>query len=428
MLLEFKVKNFRSFKEEVVFSLIAGAYKSKDLNVFAQQVTGDEPVRLLKAAAIWGPNASGKTNLLKAMAHLVKFLRTPPDVEEEIRYYAPFLFAKETENEPVAFDLSFIGPEQIRFEYHLAFDNTSVTEESLYYYPKGRKSECFHRESGSGIIDLGIMGPDWKKKKYDVYKNQLFLSQFGKYIPDERLGIVYSLLVNIRVIDANDASIVKLIQRNLIKKLLANPNIKTRLSQLISKTDKLVDELEIRQVDKDSFKFPKDLPSNLIEQILEDNKYEIHGKHKYYVNNDHQGYRSLPIREESQGTQNLFALGGYLFEALEEGYVVFVDELDTSLHSLMAKLVCELFQNEITNPKNAQLIFTTHDTSLLDESMLRRDQIWFTEKNKFGISDLYSLQDIDGVREDSLFEKSYRAGKYSAIPEIPSINTIFSHD
>jgi AAA15 family ATPase/GTPase len=427
MLLELKIKNYRSIKEEAVFSMIAESYRSKDMNVFTQAVANDDSVRLLKTAAVWGANASGKTNVIRAMLCLIQLLENPPEVEKPIEQYDPFQFANDTEHQPVALFLSFIGPNQIRFEYQIAFNKVSIVEETLSYYPNGKKKECFHRSlNKSKKIDEGVMGSDWKKKTYNVYKNQLFLSQFGKNIADETLGSVYSYLTGLRVVNTTDSNILQGVKRDVSKKLLEKPVLLQRLNKLITQVDIRVEALEIKEIEKEAFQFSKELPSDLVEKLFNQEKYQVFGKHKYYENGVFQRMESLHIAKESHGTQNLFALGGYLFDALDEGAVVFIDELDTSLHPFVAKLIIELFQNEQTNPHHAQLIFTTHDTSLLDETMLRRDQVWFTEKDAYGATELYSLQDIEGVREDSLFEKGYRAGKYKAIPKIPSLDYIFA--
>ena len=427
MLLELKIKNYRSIKEKAIFSMVAESYRSKDVNVFTQTVTNDEPVRLLKAAAIWGANASGKTNVIRAVMCLIQLLKNPPEVEKPIEQYDPFQFSSETEHQPVCFFLSFIGTNQVRFEYQIAFNKVAIVEEALNYYPNGNKKACFYRAVGkSKKIDEGVMGTDWKKKKYDVYKNQLFLSQFGKNVADEILGSVYAYLTDLRVIHATDSNVLKVVNRDIAKKLLEKPELLQRLNKLISQVDIRVESVEIKAMEKETFQFPKELPSELVDEIFNQSKYQVFGKHKYYENGVFKRMESLHITKESHGTQNLFALGGYLFDALDEGAVVFMDELDASLHPFVAKRIVELFQNEQTNPHHAQLIFTTHDTSLLDETILRRDQVWFTEKDEFGATELYSLQDIEGVREDSLFEKGYRAGKYKAIPKIPSLDYIFA--
>ena len=424
MLLEIKIKNYRSFKDVATFSMIAESYKSKDVNVFTQQVTNDDPVRLLKTAAIWGPNASGKTNLIRAIYNFMQLLKNPPEVEKPIEQYDPFLFATDTEHQPVTLFLSFIGPNEIRFEYQIAFNQSSIVEEVLNYYPNGAKKVCFNRVIGkSEKIDEGIMGSDWKKKKYNVYKNQLFLTQFGKNIADETLGSVFVYLTSLQTVNATDTRTLRRLKMDVSKKLSEKPLLLQNLNKLISQIDIRIESLFIKPLEKKSVEYSKELWSaDSLLRTFHQPKFI----HKYYGSDNVQDTKSLDIENESHGTQNLYALGGYLLDTLDEGGIVFVDELDTSLHPFVAKLIIELFQNEHTNPKHAQLIFTTHDTSLLDESLLRRDQIWFTEKDEFGATDLYSLQDIDGVREDSVFEKGYRAGKYKAIPKIPSLDYIFA--
>jgi AAA15 family ATPase/GTPase len=408
MLLEIKVKNFRSIKDEVVFSMVAESYKSKDINVFTQPVANDEPVRLLKVAAIWGPNASGKSNLLKAVDCLAMLLQNPPEVGKPIPQYDPFIFTNDSENAPTYISVAFIGPNQVRFEYKIAFNRTSIVEEQLTHFPKGKAVKYLYRINGkSERIDEGV----WKKKKYDIYNNQLFLTQFRKNIADEALGEIYIRLGSFIMVNATHNESLQAINHIFTDDLVRNAKTLERLNQLISKVDTRLERLEFK------LRYEGDTEKPI---------YEVLGSHKFYENSSFSRLKSLPIEQESQGIQNLFALGNLIFNMLNISSPIFIDELDTSLHPFVAKLIIELFQNEETNPKNAQLIFTTHDTSLLDETNLRRDQIWFTEKDEFGVTDLYALQDIEGVREDASFEKGYRAGKYRAIPKIPSVATIFA--
>jgi AAA15 family ATPase/GTPase len=134
---------------------------------------------------------------------------------------------------------------------------------------------------------------------------------------------------------------------------------------------------------------------------------------------------SLPLAEESNGVKTLFTFGGRILKTLREGGIIFVDELETSLHPYLSKVLVMLFQSERINKKNAQLIFTTHDTNLLDRTIFRKDQVWFAEKDEFGVSELYSLQDFPDVREDTPFDKWYLAGKFGGIPDIKSIESLF---
>ena len=144
-----------------------------------------------------------------------------------------------------------------------------------------------------------------------------------------------------------------------------------------------------------------------------------------YDNNILVGETTLSLLEESIGTQSLFVLGAKIIETLEKGSVLVVDELDTSLHSFITKMIIMLFQDKNINNKNAQLIFTTHDISLLDKDLIRKDQVWITEKNDKGETDLYSLQDFENLREDTSFDKWYLSGKFGGVPQIKSLKDFF---
>jgi AAA15 family ATPase/GTPase len=134
---------------------------------------------------------------------------------------------------------------------------------------------------------------------------------------------------------------------------------------------------------------------------------------------------SLHLDEESNGVRTLFTFGVRILRTLQEGGIIFVDELETSLHPYLSKVLVLMFQSERINKKNAQMIFTTHDTNLLDRTIFRKDQVWFAEKDEFGVTDLYSLQDFPDVREDTPFDKWYLAGKFGGIPDIKSIESLF---
>jgi len=159
--------------------------------------------------------------------------------------------------------------------------------------------------------------------------------------------------------------------------------------------------------------------------IVDKYKYEINGIHKSFDNKERISDRTLPLEEESHGTKRLYSLGGQILKALDNGSPIFIDEICTGLHLYLIRLLIMLFQNERINAKNAQLIFTTHNANLLDRKMFRKDQVWFVEKNNFGESEIYSLQDFPDVREETPFDKWYLAGKFGGIPNLKSIESLF---
>jgi len=189
------------------------------------------------------------------------------------------------------------------------------------------------------------------------------------------------------------------------------PSIKKQLKRLIASVDNKIQHLELEENRNIEFAHSD------IEKA-----YEPIGIHKMF--NSNQTVR-LHFKEESRGTNMLYVLGGKILEQLDKGGTMFIDEIDTSLHPRLAKFLVLLFQHPKSNPKNAQLIFTTHETTFLDRNLFRREQIWFTEKDEYGQTELYSMQDFDNVREDTPFEKWYLAGKFGGLPDIKELEFIF---
>lgn len=174
--------------------------------------------------------------------------------------------------------------------------------------------------------------------------------------------------------------------------------------------------------------FPKEIPESLRQSIIERELITVEIQtvhHKYDVKGNIISTEEFDLDEnESEGTKKLFALAGLILRALREGKVILIDELDSKLHPLITKTLIELFNSNDTNPKNAQLIFTTQDTNLLSNKIFRKDQIWFTEKNQYEVTDLYSLVEYNNVSEEASFENDYIKGKYGAIPYIGNLKDL----
>lgn len=427
MILEFKVRNFRSIKEEVIFSMVAEASQAKDFNIIDQPLPKGETLRLLKTAVLYGPNASGKSNLFYALFDFLGYLKNPPKLDDLNFYHKPFAFEFECSDQPTFMELTFLGPDSIKFIYGIEYDAQDVLEEYLYYYPDGNKRKCFHRTQNTEIslVSKVSLGPDFGNKKMEVFSNHLLLSKFGHETPHEFFSALYIHLQKYRVINACAPSHLLSIKREVEAELVKNPVILKRLNSLLKKSDFKLEGIEITELNEADYQFPDDFPAAKRAEIFQKYKHQLHGIHKMYYHGQEKGITKLELEYESQGTRTTFLLGGILLKALEEGSTIFVDELDTSLHPDLTKALVSLFQDANSNPKNAQLIFTTHDTNLLDSNLLRKDQIWFTSKDNFGVTDLFSLQDFGGVREDTAFEKWYHAGKFGAKPDIsPSITSL----
>lgn len=414
MILQLKVKNYRSYKEETVFSMEANSSSYKSFNVC--QIQNDkQDFKLLKTAIIYGANASGKSNIIRALFELTYLILNKPVIDQKIRIYEPFLFDTNTSNNPTEIELRFIGPFEIKYEYRVCIHGNIILEEDLNYYPNGKIKNLFSRKPFDPEMHFqkGILGDQYKKKEYNVFENQLLLSKFGDDEPHELLTQVFLYFRNYSVINATNKVHRQYIETELTDYLYNNEIIKDRLSKLIKGADtKVNDILILKDQEVNSRSSRKD-------------NYSVFGNHDVYNNDTIENYYNLPLKEESVGTQSLYFIGAEVLKVLEKGGVIVVDELDTSLHPYLTKMIVMLFQSETTNPKNAQLIFTTHDVSLLDRDLIRRDQVWIAEKDEKGCTDLYSLQDFEGLREDTPFERWYLAGKFGGLPQIKSIESLF---
>jgi hypothetical protein len=423
MLIEFKVSNFRSIKDEAILSMVAEPSKSKSMNYWEQELADSDPIRLLKVAAIYGPNASGKSNLLRAMYNLRRMLTSPAEAGGDIHEYEPFSFDLDTREAPSVFDLTFVGPENVKYRYMVKYDAHFVHEEVLEYYPIGNQRILFHRldDDEDELITLVKMGHDYRNKRIKVFRNQLLLSKFGAEEADEQLSAVFVNLKKLLVVNACSELTLRTVRRLVINALANEEHLHVSLDQLIRNADIKIKGTEIKEQIEAEYKFPEDFPKEERAKIIQKFKYQVFGLHDLYQNRELVGTEKLPLEDESHGTNTMFMLGGLILLKMKEGGIIFVDELDTSLHPDLTRMLVQLFQMETTNPKNAQLVFTTHDTNLMDSALLRKDQVWFAEKDEYGATDFFSLQDFDSVRETTPFEKWYGAGKFGAKPNISDL-------
>ncbi len=425
MLLEFSVSNFRSIKNEQILSMLAESSQAKPDNMASVELSAGGCLSVLKSAVIYGANASGKTNIIKAFFTCISFIQRSATniVGDAITCYDPFIFEQTTAFSPIVFKLLFIGKDNIKYSYQFSYNRYEIISEILEYYPKGQRATLFTRTNSEGetthshVISLTKNVTNQRIKK-EVFKNQLYLSQFGSTIVHEQLTEVYLFFKNIDVWNSQNSVYTKNMQEKLSSDLLEPQNeaLRKRLVKLIQISDTKIEDIRIsKEPDSDKVRPQK-------------GEYALFGQHSLFENDKKIGNKELPFREESAGSNVLFAIGGYILKKLETGGVMFIDELDNSLHPKLTKFLVKLFNNPISNPKNAQLVCATHEVTLLDKDMFRMDQVWFTEKNKFGASELYSIKDFDGVREGIPFDKWYHNGKFGGEPKIREIEFIFGDE
>jgi AAA15 family ATPase/GTPase len=412
MLLQFTVNNFKSIKNTTIFSM---ATSSKDEGKSFQ--VKKRKYELLQSAIIYGANASGKSNFLKAMAFMRRIVLNRDKVilsTDKLLHY-PFQLSTETEDSSSSFEMVFFIKET-KYRYGFEIDDTTVYAEWLYADENGKESKLFYRDIDED--ELYVNRIKFKEGlKLKVSKNQLFLWKC-----DQESGEISASILQwfsrLNMIDGmeNEQYISEAMRQ------MEDEKYKKELVALIKTADigiedVLLDEKDIPKSVIDEMPLPPELKKQLLaSDTLKDMSLLTHHK-KYDENNNEVGMTTFELdKEESKGTQKFFKMSAPILNTLREGKVLIIDELDASLHPMLTKHLIKLFHNEKINKHNAQLIFATHDTNLLHESMFRRDQIWLTQKDKYGVTELYSLAQFKNVRKNEDFEKKYIQGKYGGVP------------
>ncbi len=421
MLIEFSVANYRSFKDKVTFSMVAANIVAKDkhldeTNVFA---VNDE-LKLLKSAAIYGANASGKSNLGKSLSFMKWFMvnSSKETQSTEKINVERFRLSTETEDQPSFFEIVFLIDKK-KYRYGFEVNRDRVVSEWLFYVPKQRETKLFDRNYNNFNVSK-IYKADGIQEK--TRHNALFLSvsaQFNVKIAEQILAWLTNKLKIISGL-RDDKDLIDIMQQ-----CLAEDKNKEAILRLIRKLDLGIDEVEVQEREITFDILPDIFPDELKKFLVKSggSATSIRTLHRKF---DGQGHHiSMELfsldEQESEGTKKVFALGGPLFDTLSKGKVLVIDEFDARLHPLISRAIVDLFNSNDTNPNNAQFIFMTHDTNLLSNKIFRRDQIWFTEKNRQGATDLYSLAEYN-IRNDASFESDYIKGKYGAIPYIMNLN------
>ncbi len=409
MLLQFKVNNFRSIKDTETFSMLTATQDSGSTFKIRDY-------EILNSAVFYGANASGKSNFLKAMSFMKSMVLNQHKITQstDLIPHQPFKLNSETENASSTFEMVFfIG--EIKYRYGFETDNTTVYSEWLFADEKGKESKLFFRELEEEVFYVN----ENKFKegvKLKTIPNKLFLWKC-----DEEGGEISSSILKW----FRDFNFIDGIQhQNFIEytlKQMENKDFKDAIVSLVKVAD-----IGIENAEKDKKDYPEEimkiLPFNddFKEKLSKQGMPKINTFHKKFnEKNEEIGEVVFELDiEESIGTQKFFKLSAPILNTLKEGKVLIVDELDASLHPVLTKHLIALFNDSNINTKNAQLIFATHDTNLLNSCDFRRDQIWFSEKDKYGSTRITSLSDIKGVRPTDNFEKNYIHGKYGAIPYI----------
>jgi hypothetical protein len=410
MLLKFRFSNFRSFRTEQELSLIASKLPGSGNGLFSPPGLREQ---VLPVAAIYGANASGKTAVIKAfefMANAVKFSHTQWQPDRRIPVEP---FAGDQPVLPSEFSVVVLL-DGVRYQYGFAANPQAILREWLYVYPNGQRQVWFERAEGEPMSFDAMPGEN-KIIEGLVRKNSLFLSAAAQN-NHEALSPVYKWFSESTSFAVGQLALIgRDFDRATAAQFCQNEADRATIVRLLAHADLGIAELSIEETP---------LPE-LSKKVLEllrpslppgasfpETDKVIRLLHRV-------GNRTIPFEaeQESSGTLAYLVLLGPTVSLLKKGGTLLVDELDTSLHPLMAVQIIRLFSNPGSNPRSAQLIFNTHDTNLLSSGDLRRDQIWFTEKDSTGSSHLYPLTDFKPRRQENL-ENGYLQGRYGAIPFI----------
>lgn len=424
MLLEFSVGNYLSFKEKKTLNLIAaGISDFNETNTIQTARTS-----LLKGVVIYGPNASGKSNLIRAMSTMRRLvLNSFNQTSARGLNVTPFLLSTKTDNKPSHFEVICLI-DGIKYRYGFEVNNKIVEAEWLFETKKNAEKPLFVRERDAiEVMDVFKEGKNLEEKTRD---NALFLTVVDQFngVTAKKIMQWFNKFVTISGLSHEhyEMATFKLFD----KKVKGNP-----LVDFYKKLDLGFDDVVIERKRFDPKELQEDVPESLMKLLLKDLegsfKFDIKTLHKKF-NDKNEVVKLIEFNmreQESAGTNKVFNISGPVFDVLISGGVLVIDELDSSLHPLLTLAITRLFNSTEYNPNNAQLIFTTHDTNLFEYGKYRRDQIYFLEKDQFGASDLYSLVEYkeengNKIRKDRSFESDYIAGRYGAIPYIGNLSNV----
>jgi AAA15 family ATPase/GTPase len=426
MLIEFSVTNFRSIRERQTLSLVAASGKElAKTNTFSGDGAGAHA--LVRSAVLYGPNAAGKSNLLLAASFLRDFVLTSSirQVDAAIQV-VPFGLCAETKAQPSAFEIMFVE-DGVRYHYGLELTTRRVVREWLVAYPVGKPQRWFERVFDPETESYSwTMGPHFKAERgqRELFQkttrdNAAFLST-AIQLNNEQLRPVFNWF-------SNKLAVVTLAQPMnwfLSIQSMQDPALRPIINQIVQAGDVGITELDLQEEDVPTA--PQGVQINVIlppgavvgSEGSKLKQIRIVAMHKQI---DSDKLTSLELHEESDGTRKLLQYAGGWIKALAEGATLLIDELDGSLHPMLTKFLIGLFHDPEHNKNGAQLVFTTHDTNLLDTNIFRRDQIWFAEKDRNSATKIYPLLDYS-PRKDKDLERGYLQGRYGAIPFIGSVN------
>lgn len=420
MLIEFSVENYLSFKERQTLSLVANKReKAVPGNVLSIDIPGMSGVKLLNGVVIYGANASGKSNLLLALGFMMTYVTRPPDSKKpnEPTGVVPFRLSSASENSPSQFEVLFIH-DGVRYQYGFALDSTRITAEWLYAHFTSKGSLIFERnfdsETGDYTWEFGSYFRDDEKLREKTRPNVLFLT-VGASWNDKILNDAYQWFdEKLGLLDlTSSGSFPAGYTGNL---LLKAPDLNSEITRILRTADLGIDGIRVERLNAqaiaDAYKIPESIRDDLFKSLEGAEALEIHTTHR---RTEGDGTVEFDLDDESTGTVKFFSLLGPWIDLREQEMCAFFDELGSSMHPHLTQALIRLFNSYTENGRLAQLITTTHDTTLLDSGLFRRDQIWITEKDSSAATRLFPLTDFKPRKQEAL-QRGYLSGRYGGIP------------
>ena len=412
MLLQFNFKNFKSFRDDTTLDLTTTRISEFSNHVIS---TGNEKV--LPIAAIFGANASGKSNVLEAFRYMATYVASSLNYggdeskkksKSEFLSPTPFLFDASSQDEKSSFEVYFISSEETgakSYNYGFTVNSVGIKEEWLNYKSKtsrGGYKRIFYRNGSE--LDLSGIAPKSQENLRIALEKETLIVSLGAKLKIPKLKLIRDWFLDNEFADFGRPVENFFLSEQLPYGFVENKKVQQNVIDYFAAFDPSIIGFEVETLETGDDK--------------KSSKVRIDAIHRM-INSD--STAKIPLKLESAGTLKMFALYPLLQEVLETGGVLFVDELNARLHPLLVRTFIITFLNPDTNPNHAQLVFTSHDSWQLNSKILRRDEVWFSEKDTNGISILYSLADFvdeDGVkiRKDENYEKNYLLGKYGAIP------------
>lgn len=411
MLVEFRVQNFRSLRDEQLLSMVASKDKTM-LETNAVETGLSAVPHVLKSSVIYGANASGKSNLIKALQYMrdvvLQSAAIPPGQLFNVK---PFLLDEDSAASPVEFEVTFLLG-KIRYQYGFTMNAERILSEYLLVYKAFKPQRWFERrfddDTGQDSYEFGsgLKGTKqvWEKA---TRSNALFLSM-AVQLNSEGLRPVYDWFAKKLVIFNEQEQL----NSRFTVQMLKQPDSRKQICDFLQAAD-----ISISDIDVQTRKVPgQALHVDMVAGKTELKSEQVEQHQLLFSHVTEQGKAVFELADESSGTRNLLFLAGPVLDILQKGCVLVVDELDTSLHSLLVHELVRLFHRNEINQGDAQLIFSTHDTSLLDApDLLRRDQIWLVEKDVQQASMLVALSEFSPRKNEAL-ERGYLMGRYGGIP------------